>query len=80
MRRFSWKVDFDGGITILPALADIGTSASTILTQTVAEVLGVDYACLRYRQRQRHHTQGQRLLFVPSDRVWVTRRWMRLKN
>lgn len=41
------KVDFDGGITIFTGAADIGQGSSTILTQTVAEVLGVDYARLR---------------------------------
>jgi 4-hydroxybenzoyl-CoA reductase subunit alpha len=41
------KVDFDGGITILTGASDIGQGSSTILTQTVAEVLGVDYSRLR---------------------------------
>ena len=36
------KLDFDAGITILTGAADIGQGSSTILTQTVAEVLGVD--------------------------------------
>ena len=41
------KVDFDGGITIFTGAADIGQGSSTILTQTVADVLGVDYSRLR---------------------------------
>jgi 4-hydroxybenzoyl-CoA reductase subunit alpha len=41
------KVDFDGGITIFTGASDIGQGSSTILTQTVAEVLGVDYGRLR---------------------------------
>ncbi len=41
------KVDFDGGITIFTGASDIGQGSSTILTQTVAEVLGVDYSRLR---------------------------------
>lgn len=36
------KLDFDGGITILTGAADIGQGSSTILAQTVGEVLGVD--------------------------------------
>jgi 4-hydroxybenzoyl-CoA reductase subunit alpha len=41
------KLDFDGGITILTGAADIGQGSSTILTQAVAEVVGVDYGRLR---------------------------------
>ena len=41
------KVDFDGGISIFTGAADIGQGSSTILTQTVAQVLGVDYGRLR---------------------------------
>lgn len=41
------KVDFDGGITIFTGASDIGQGSSTILTQTVAEVLGVDYSRIR---------------------------------
>ncbi|HJL57514.1 MAG TPA: molybdopterin cofactor-binding domain-containing protein, partial [Arenicellales bacterium] len=41
------KVDFDGGITIFTGAADIGQGSSTMLTQTVAQVLGVDYGRLR---------------------------------
>jgi len=33
------KLDFDGGITILTGAADIGQGSSTLLAQTVAEVL-----------------------------------------
>ena len=36
------KLDFDGGITILTGAADIGQGSSTILAQTVGEVLGLD--------------------------------------
>ncbi len=35
------KLDFDGGITILTGASDIGQGSSTLLAQTVAEVLGV---------------------------------------
>lgn len=41
------KLDFDGGITIFTGASDIGQGSSTILTQAVAEVLGVDYSRLR---------------------------------
>ncbi len=37
------KLDFDGGVTVLTGAADIGQGSSTVLVQTVAEVLGVDY-------------------------------------
>ena len=37
------KLDFDGGITILTGASDIGQGSSTILVQTVANQLGVDY-------------------------------------
>jgi 4-hydroxybenzoyl-CoA reductase subunit alpha len=37
------KLDFDGGITILTGASDIGQGSSTIITQVVAEVLGVDH-------------------------------------
>ncbi|MDP6642793.1 MAG: 4-hydroxybenzoyl-CoA reductase subunit alpha [Rhodospirillales bacterium] len=36
------KLDFDGGITVLTGAPDIGQGSSTILVQSVAEVLGVD--------------------------------------
>jgi 4-hydroxybenzoyl-CoA reductase subunit alpha len=35
------KLDFDGGITVLTGAADIGQGSSTLLAQTVAEVLGL---------------------------------------
>lgn len=41
------KLDFDGGITILTGAADIGQGSSTMLVQTVAEVLGLDMRRLR---------------------------------
>ncbi|MFA4968565.1 MAG: 4-hydroxybenzoyl-CoA reductase subunit alpha [Sulfuritalea sp.] len=41
------RLDFDGGITILTGAADIGQGSSTIITQIVTEVLGVDYRRLR---------------------------------
>lgn len=41
------KLDFDAAITILTGAADIGQGSSTILTQAVVEVLGVDYARIR---------------------------------
>jgi len=41
------RVDFDAGITILTGASDIGQGSSTIITQVVAEILGVDYRRLR---------------------------------
>ncbi|NMM25827.1 MAG: 4-hydroxybenzoyl-CoA reductase subunit alpha [Glaciimonas sp.] len=41
------KLDFDAGITILTGASDIGQGSSTILTQAVVEVLGVDYGRVR---------------------------------
>ena len=41
------KLDFDGGITVLTGAADIGQGSSTLITQVVAEVLGVPMARLR---------------------------------
>jgi 4-hydroxybenzoyl-CoA reductase subunit alpha len=41
------KLDFDGAITVLTGAADIGQGSSTLLAQTVAEVLGVDLARIR---------------------------------
>ncbi len=35
------KLDFDGGITVLTGAADIGQGSSTLLAQTVAEILGL---------------------------------------
>ncbi len=41
------KLDFDAGITILTGAADIGQGSSTVITQAVVEVLGVDYGRVR---------------------------------
>jgi len=41
------KVDFDGSITVLTGAAEIGQGSSTVLTQCVAEVLGIDMGRLR---------------------------------
>jgi 4-hydroxybenzoyl-CoA reductase subunit alpha len=41
------KLDFDAGITILTGASDIGQGSSTILTQAVVEILGVDYGRVR---------------------------------
>ena len=41
------KLDFDASVTILTGASDIGQGSSTILTQIVAEVLGIDYGRLR---------------------------------
>jgi len=41
------KLDFDGGITILSGAPDVGQGCSTIMTQAVVEVLGVDYSRVR---------------------------------
>ena len=41
------RLDFDGGITILSGAADIGQGSSTVLVQTVAEIVGVDLGRLR---------------------------------
>ena len=41
------RMDFDGGITILTGASDIGQGSSTIITQIVAEILGVDYSRIR---------------------------------
>lgn len=41
------KLDFDGGITILTGASDIGQGSSTIVTQAVVEILGVDYSRVR---------------------------------
>ena len=59
------KLDFDGSIVVLSGAADIGQGSTTILAQTVAEVLGLDLAARarRYR-RQRGGSEGQRLIFV----------------
>src|SRR5262249_35401093 len=36
------KLDFDGSVVVLSGAAEIGQGSSTILVQTVAEVLGLD--------------------------------------
>jgi 4-hydroxybenzoyl-CoA reductase subunit alpha len=41
------RLDFDGAITILTGAADIGQGSSTLLTQVVAEVLGLPLARIR---------------------------------
>ena len=41
------KLDFDAGITILTGASDIGQGSSTIITQAVVEILGVDYGRVR---------------------------------
>ncbi|NMG75381.1 4-hydroxybenzoyl-CoA reductase subunit alpha [Aromatoleum diolicum] len=41
------KVDFDASVTILTGASDIGQGSSTIITQVVAEVLGIDYSRIR---------------------------------
>ncbi|MCC6891035.1 MAG: 4-hydroxybenzoyl-CoA reductase subunit alpha [Hyphomicrobiales bacterium] len=41
------KLDFDGSLVVLSGAADIGQGSSTILAQTVAEVLGLDMARVR---------------------------------
>ena len=41
------KLDFDGSIVLLTGAAEIGQGSSTVLVQTVAEVLGLDMSRLR---------------------------------
>jgi 4-hydroxybenzoyl-CoA reductase subunit alpha len=41
------KLDFDGSIVVLTGAADIGQGSSTVLVQTVAEVLGLDLGRVR---------------------------------
>jgi 4-hydroxybenzoyl-CoA reductase subunit alpha len=41
------KLDFDGSVTVLTGAADIGQGSSTLLTQSVAEVLGLTMDRLR---------------------------------
>jgi 4-hydroxybenzoyl-CoA reductase subunit alpha len=41
------KLDFDGSVVVLSGAAEIGQGSSTILVQTVAEVLGLDLARVR---------------------------------
>src|SRR5262249_8221456 len=61
------KLDFDGSIVVLSGAADIGQGSSTILVQTVAEVLGLDLAHPHHHRRQRGGAEGQRLLFLARD-------------
>jgi 4-hydroxybenzoyl-CoA reductase subunit alpha len=41
------KLDFDGSIVVLTGAAEIGQGSSTVLVQTVAEVLGLDISRIR---------------------------------
>jgi 4-hydroxybenzoyl-CoA reductase subunit alpha len=41
------KLDFDGSIVLLTGAAEIGQGSSTVLVQSVAEVLGLDLARIR---------------------------------
>ena len=41
------KLDFDGSIVVLTGAADIGQGSSTVLVQTVAEVMGLDIGRVR---------------------------------
>jgi 4-hydroxybenzoyl-CoA reductase subunit alpha len=41
------KLDFDGSIVVLTGAAEIGQGSSTIMVQTVAEVLGLDISRVR---------------------------------
>jgi 4-hydroxybenzoyl-CoA reductase subunit alpha len=41
------KLDFDAAVTILTGAADIGQGSSTVITQVVAEVLGIAYHRIR---------------------------------
>ena len=41
------KLDFDGSIVLLTGAADIGQGSSTVLVQTVAEILGLDLSRIR---------------------------------
>ena len=41
------KLDFDGSVVVLSGAADIGQGSTTILVQTVAEVLGLDLSRIR---------------------------------
>ena len=47
MRSINLRLDFDGGITVLTGAADIGQGSSTLISQVVAEVLGVPMARVR---------------------------------
>jgi 4-hydroxybenzoyl-CoA reductase subunit alpha len=41
------KLDFDGSVVVLSGAADIGQGSSTILVQSVAEILGLDIGRIR---------------------------------
>jgi 4-hydroxybenzoyl-CoA reductase subunit alpha len=41
------KLDFDGSIVLLTGAADIGQGSSTVLVQSVAEILGLDLSRIR---------------------------------
>ncbi len=41
------KLDFDGSVVVLSGAADIGQGSSTVLAQSVAEVLGLDMTRIR---------------------------------
>ena len=41
------RLDFDGGVTVLTGAADIGQGSSTVVTQVVAEVCGIDVNRIR---------------------------------
>src|SRR4029450_7458863 len=41
------KLDFDGSVVVFSGAADIGQGSTTILAQSVAEVLGLDLSRLR---------------------------------
>src|SRR5476649_1790685 len=41
------KLDFDGSVVVLSGAADIGQGSTTILVQTVSEVLGLDLSRIR---------------------------------
>jgi 4-hydroxybenzoyl-CoA reductase subunit alpha len=41
------KLDFDASVSILTGASDIGQGSSTVVTQIVAEVLGIDYHRIR---------------------------------
>jgi 4-hydroxybenzoyl-CoA reductase subunit alpha len=41
------KLDFDGSVVVLSGAADIGQGSTTLLAQTVGEVLGLDLARIR---------------------------------
>ncbi len=42
------KLDFDGAITVLSGAPDIGQGSNTLIVQSVAQVLGVDYQRIRF--------------------------------